>query len=302
MEFNQIENFLSVVKYKSFSKAAEKLYLTQPTVSNNIQKLEKELNTTLLDRKSKTITLTETGKTFYTYAVEIINMRDQAKFCMNKFPHKIEGEIELDASSIPERYVLPYIIRDFTALYPRVSFTINQKNSQQIVDDIMDGKQSFGIVGAKYESLKLEYIDFYEDELVLAVPYDDKFNMRPQQSLHMDTLFSEKFIFRRKGSGTRHLIEQRLLDKGINIKDLHIVFYADSNEMIKKMVELKLGVSFISNISIKNECDLKLIKSYHIDDLDLKRNFYFVFSKNRTLPPLVEVFKDFLIHWKGITF
>ena len=128
MEFNQIETFLSVVKHKSFSKAAKELFLTQPTVSNNIQNLEKELDTTLLDRKSKTITLTDSGKSFYKYAVELINTRDKAKYDLIRKSSKIEGEMEISASSIPEQYVLPYIIKDFTEKYPKVTFAVTHKN------------------------------------------------------------------------------------------------------------------------------------------------------------------------------
>lgn len=294
MEFNQLESFLSVVKHKSFSKAAKELYLTQPTISNNIQILEKELKTTLLDRKSKTITLTHSGKALYKYAVELINIREQAKFDIMEQSYKIEGEIQINASSIPEQYVLPYIIKDFTKIYPQVSFSITQKNSKDIVDDIVKGRQNFGIVGAQYTSRMLEYIAFYEDELVLAVPNNENYSMYNDTPLDIDILFSERFIFRKEGSGTRRLIEQYLLTKDISIDDLNIVSLIDSNEMIKKMIELELGVSFVSEISIKNEIDLGLIKPLRIRGLDLKRKFYFVYCKNRTLSPVVEVFKDFL--------
>ncbi len=300
MEFNQLENFLSVVKHKSFSKAAKELYLTQPTISNNIQNLEKELSTTLLDRKSKTVTLTDSGETFYKYALELINIRDQAKFNIMEHTDKIEGEILINASSIPEQYILPYIIRDFTKKYPLVCFSVNTKNSKDIIDDILIGKENIGIVGAKHNSRMLEYIDFYKDELVLAVPNNKNYPICKNELVDIDILFTEKFIFRKDGSGTRLLVEKCLSDKGISLDDLNIVSLIDSNEMIKKMIELELGVSFISNISIKNEIDLGLIKPLKIKDLNLKRSFYFVYSKNRTLSPVVEVFKDFLMEWPGI--
>lgn len=104
-------------------------------------------------------------------------------------------------------------------------------------------------------------------------PWSDK------DLLDIKTLFSEKFIFRKPGSGTRRLIEERLSEKGIDLDDLNIISYIDSNEMIKKMVELGLGISFMSKIAVKNECDLKLIKTLRIKDLDLRRNFYFVYNK-----------------------
>ncbi len=293
MEFNQIESFLSVVKHKSFSKAAKELFLTQPTISNSIQSLEKELKTTLLDRKSKRITLTDSGKTFYKYAVELINLREQARH--NILEHKIEGEIELNASSIPEQYILPHIIKEFTKIYPDVSFFINHKDSKKIIDDILKDKLIYGIVGIKYNSRVLDYIDFFKDELVLAVPNTKEYQEIEEKSLDIEFLFSERFIFRKKGSGTRHFIKQRLSEKNINIEDLNIISIIDSNEMIKKMIELNIGVSFLSKFSIENEINLGLIKPLKIKGLDLNRNFYFVHNKNRTLSPLIQVFKEFLI-------
>lgn len=298
MEFNQLESFINVVKYKNFSYAAKKLYITQPTISSNIKNLETELNTILLDRTSKTITLTDSGKIFYEYAVELINIRDKAKFIISEHMGRIEGEIDICVSSIPEEYILPYIIKDFLKLYPNVTFNVNHKNSKDVVDNILDGKLNFGIVGAKYYSEQLKYMDFYEDELVLCVPYTDKWLKFDSGYVDIDVLLTEKFILRKANSGTRALVEQRLFSKGIDINDLNTVSYIDSNDMIKKMIELNLGISFVSEIAVKNEVELKLVKTLRINDLDFKRNFYFVHSKNRTLSPLVEAFKDFLINWK----
>ena len=300
MEFNQLESFISVVKHKSFSKAAKELYLTQPTVSNNIQGLERELNATLIDRKSKTITLTDAGKAFYKYAIELVNIRDQARFNIFEHQSKIEGEIVISASTIPEQYILPYIIKDFIKEYPQVTFSVIHKNSKNIVDDILKGKQKFGMVGAKYNSNTLEYINFYEDEIVLAVPNNSHYPMPAEDTLDIDFLMSEKFIFRREGSGTRQFVKQTLSKIGVSLDDLNIIFTIDSNEMIKKMIELKLGISFMSKISIKNEIELELIKPLKIKGLNLNRSFYFVYNKNRTLSPAVEVFKEFLTGWRGM--
>ncbi len=298
MEFNHLESFISVVKHNSFSLAAKELFITQPTVSNNIQSLEKELNTTLLDRTSKNIRLTDSGKLFYKYAVELINMRAKAKHSIMEHSKTIEGEIEISASSIPEQYILPYIIRDFTHIYPDVTFTVNHKNSKDVVDEILNGKLHYGIVGAKYSSDILEYIDFYEDELLLGVANNENYPWPNDTLLDLEVLYSEKLILRKSGSGTRRLIEQKLNKVGISLGDLDVISYIDSNEMIKQMIQLGLGVSFISKIAVQNEVELNKIKTLRINGLTLKRSFYFVYNKNMTLSPVVEAFKDFLIDWK----
>lgn len=295
MEFNQIESFLSVVKYKSFSRAAKDLYLTQPTISNNIQALEKELNTTLLNRTSKTISLTDAGKLFYKYALELINIRDRARFEIMDKQENIQGIIEVSTSSIPELYILPYIIRNFRNVYPNINFTVTQKNSRDIITDIIDGNIVFGIVGAKIPSRNVEYIDFYEDELVLALPNTKKYASVGCEDLDIDFIFSLDFLFRKEGSGTRIFIEKSLSNINISPDDLNIVGVLDSNKMIKKMIELDQGVSFVSSLSIKNEVKAGLIKACRIKELDLKRKFYFAYSKYMTLPSNVESFKEFIM-------
>lgn len=298
MEFNQIESFLAVVKHESFSRAAKELYLTQPTISNNIQGLEKELGTTLLNRSSKSISLTEPGQTFYKYARELINIRDKAKLEIIHQQDNIQGEIELISSSIPEQYVLPYLIRDFTKKYPKISFNISQKNSRDIIEDIINGKENFGIVGTKIPSRKLQYINFCEDELVLVVPNNERYSDLKNEILDIDFIYSQKFLFRKASSGTRIFLEKCLSQVDINIEDLKIVSYLDSNEMIKKMIELDQGISFLSRSSIQNEVELGLLKPLKVKGLKLNRKFYFVFSKYITLPPNIERFKDFLIDYR----
>lgn len=293
MEFNQLESFLSVVKHKSFSKAAKELYLTQPTISNNIQNLEKELSTNLLDRRGKNIILTNSGRRFFPYAVELINLRDKSKNSIVKHLNHFTGEISINSSSIPAEYILPHIIKKFNKIYPGITFSVYHKNSQDILNDILEERENFGIVGAKSLSSKLEYIEFYQDELVLAMPSNGSYTLDNPEKIDLLELLSKDFLIRNHGSGTRLVLEKALAKKGFNIDDLKTTSTIDSNEMIKKMVSLDLGISFLSKVSVQQEVALGLLKPASIGKLDLKRKFYFVYNKNRTLSPIVNKFKEF---------
>ncbi|MBG0765206.1 MAG: hypothetical protein H0S78_10085 [Tissierellales bacterium] len=179
--------------------------------------------------------------------------------------------------------------------YEKISKNIIELQKEEQNNDL-----NFGIVGAKYPSEVLEYIDFYQDELVLAVANKGNYPWPTKEEIECNVLLNQKLILRKEGSGTRFLIDESLSGKGIDSNNLNIVSLIDSNEMIKKMIELNLGISLISKIAVKNEIDLGLIKTYKIKDLELKRNFYFVYHKNRTLSPVVEAFKEFLTDWQGI--
>ena len=167
MDFKQLEIFVAVAKHKSFSKAAKELFLTQPTVSSHMQNLEHELNTVLINRNNKNVTITEPGKILYTHALEILNNRQRALYNLNEYSGKIEGIIDMACSSIPETYILPEFLKFVVNKYPDVKFNISHYDSQDAISEIIDEKISFGFVGSKVSNSQINYIDLVDDELVL---------------------------------------------------------------------------------------------------------------------------------------
>lgn len=295
MDFRQLETFVEVAKLKSFSKAAEKLYITQPTVTNHIQNLEKELGTLLINRLGKTITLTHAGNLLYTYAINILNTCDKAKFELATYKGKIQGHIHIYSSSVPRNYLLPNVIKSFLNVYPDVTFTIGNKDSKKVIKSILEGETDFGILGAKYSSNNIKYLDLMDDELLLITPNIDEFSFENLSELDKDVLFKEKFIFREEGSGTRALVEEVLQKSKIPLDRINIVSYVEDPNMVKELVSLGVGLSFISKRAIKSDLDIGKYKAFYIKGLKFTRKFYFAYHKNRQLSPLNEKFRDFML-------
>ncbi|MBS4535196.1 LysR family transcriptional regulator [Clostridium sp. D2Q-14] len=295
MDFRQLETFVEVINSKSFSKAANKLFLTQPTVTSHIQNLEKELNISLLNRSNKNISPTSGGKILYNYAQDIINMRDMAQFKLGKYKGQIEGTLEIASSTIPKQYILPHILKSFFSKYPNITLNILHNNSKGVINDIMDNRIDFGIVGAKYNNRHLKYIELIEDNLILIAPKNN--NLSNSKKLTIDLVRKENMILRHQGSGSRLLLEKALHDINDSIKSFNVVITTESNETIKKFVELGIGVSFISELAVKKELENDVFKGYNIPELNLNRKFYFVYHENRYLSPLAETFKNFVTNW-----
>lgn len=295
MEFNQVKIFVAVAHKKSFSKAAEMLFISQPTVTSNIQKLEKELGITLINRKSKNISLTEGGLLFYRYAVELVNIYAQAEASLSNYKKDIEGVLEIYASTIPEQYLLPYIVRDFKQEFPLVHFSIRHKASKDVIDEILSGTINFGFVGAKYPSDVLQYIDFFDDRLVLITSPEKKIDTG---SVNIESLAGEDVLLREEGSGTKLLFENALKKKKLDMTLFGSQTINDSLEAIKRMVALGVGIGLVSEIAVKREVASGQLKQYEIKDLELKRKFSLVYCKNRYLSPIEEKFKDFIANWK----
>ena len=275
MDFRQLETFVEVAKLKSFSKAANKLYITQPTVTNHIQSLEKELGAILINRLGKTISLTEAGNILFTNAIHILNSCEKTRLDLASYEGKIQGHINIFSSSIPRNFLLPAIIKEFIKDYPHVSFSIGDKDSKKVIQAILDGETDFGILGGKYNVPNIEYINLMEDSLLLLTPNTSDFPHENFSYLNIDVLQNNNLILREEGSATRGLIEKTLNDQGLFDK-LNIFAFVEDTETIKKMIEYNIGISFLSKHAVDEELKSGKFKAFYIKGLDFNRNFYFI--------------------------
>lgn len=297
MDLKQLESFVAIAKFKSFSKAADYLFLTQPTISSHIINLEKELSTTLINRTNKKISLTKAGEILYDYAVNIINLKENAKFKLGEFKGKIIGNIEIASSTIPEQYIIPDIISEFHKTYPDVTFNMMHYDSKQVVEGILSGDVDFGIVGAKLPHNQLKYIELVSDEILLVTPCGEPYASLPP-IISLKSILHENFIFREKGSGTRSLLEATLKkDFDTSIGDLKIVAYIENTEAIKQCIRKGLGVSFLSKRAVEEELQYNQIKTFKVEELELKRSFYLVSHKYRSPSPLEIAFQKFVYQY-----
>lgn len=293
MDFRQLETFVAVARFKSFSKAADHLFLTQPTISSHIANLEKELNTILINRSSRKISLTKAGEILFEYATSIVNLKEGAVFKLNEFKGKIVGNIEIASSTIPEQYIIPEIICGFNKRYPDVTFSMLHYDSQEVVEGIIQGDIDFGIVGAKIPHNQLHYEELLSDELSLITPYRPPYNQLGDE-VELSNLLEWKLILREKGSGTRQLLENALKNSDLSLNQLQIIAYIENTEAIKQCIRRGLGVSFLSKRAVEDEIEHKSLRAHRVKGLDLTRKFYFVYHKYRNPSPLENAFQQFV--------
>lgn len=297
MDFRQIEAFLSVYKLNSFSRAAEMLYLTQPTVSAHINTLETELGVKLFDRSSKEVQPTPGGKIFYDYARDMINTRDGAFISLKDYTRRIRGRVELAASTIPGQYLLPGVMKGFVERYPQVRFSLSQMDSLSVLDLLKDKRVELGVVGSKEPGDRLEYSYLTADNLVLITPNTGKYAFWVEGAIDFNSLKEEPFLLRETGSGTRQEFEKALQGIGIDIKTLNIIARLNSSEAINHSVSEGLGLSVVSSLSAADYLSLNKIKAFTIKGLNLKRAFYLANLKNRPLSPIMSVFKEYILQY-----
>ncbi len=297
MDFRQIEAFIQVVRLKSFSKAADAIFLTQPTISSHINTLENELGVKLIDRSGKEIVPTKAGKIFIDYANNLVNIRDNAVHTLSEFSNRLEGKLEIASSTVPGQYLLPQLMKEFLQKHSKVNFSILQFDSKQVIEELLEKNIELGIVGTMIENSKIEYIHLIEDNLVLITPNNEKYSRFTNDTITIDIIKDEDFIIRESGSGTRQEFERIFNESAINFKSVNIVAQMNSTESIKQAVSMGLGVSIVSLVSVEDYIKFGQLKAFKISGVALKRAFYLAYHKNRPLSPLTTAFLNFSIKY-----
>lgn len=286
MDFKQIEAFINVAKFKSFSKAANSSFLSQPAISSHIASLEKELSVQLFDRTSKEVLLTPAGESFLKYAIDILNTRDKAICNLANFNETISGKLRLAASTTPCNTIVPSLIKEFHKLYPDVSFDVTEQSSGEIIENIVKFDCEIGLVGELVNDEKIKSYTLIDDDLVVISP--PHFNL--PDSIDIDSLFKYKFILREQGSATRKTFEDALRKQGVYISNIDVYFEVNNLDTLYQFVKNGLGISIVSKHVFRDYISLGFIKESHIENLFLKRYIYLVMSSKRTLTPTAKAF------------
>ena len=291
MDFKQIEAFVNVVRYKSFSKAADATFFTQPTISTHIRNLEKELGVKLLDRKSRTVEMTPQGAKFYKYAVEMINARALAFEAISDDSESIGGILEIQASSIPGVTFLPDLLAGFREEHRNIQYYVSVSDTQAVIDNISDRRGEIGFVGEKVTLSSMECTRVAADRSVLIAPlsYDLPARIRLSEAV------SYPFIWRETGSATRKAFEQAALKSGFAKDEFELAALVDDMDAIIRSVEAGLGVAIISE-KVASSLGGR-VKVAEIEDFNEDRVFYMINLKSTSLSPAAEAFSTYV---KGI--
>lgn len=292
MEFRQLESFCAVVRYQSFTKAAEKLYISQPTISTHIRMLEQEFNSRLIIRTTKNIEITPHGKESFACAQKIFTLKNDL---IQKWSEENKKIIRIGASTIPADYILPEVLPLFCQKYPDIQLHIHQNDSSNILQSILNGKFTISMVGMKSFEKEFDFVPFFHDEIVLITPKQEKFLHFAQKAFNQDDLISllkkETIILREQGSGSKKRLESYFEQINLSEKSLNIIARLNDQESIKKLVASGLGISFISAKAITDADNLLTIK---LPENNLTRSLYFAYHKDYILKEHILSFIKFV--------
>jgi DNA-binding transcriptional LysR family regulator len=292
LQLPYLETFSKAAELSSFTGAAKVLCLTQASVSQRVQALEKALGTPLFRRQGGGVLLTEAGQKLYDYAQRILDLHRQARREITGHETPVGGELALAASSIPGEHLLPALLSLFGLQHPHIRVRATVSDSMGVMAQVERGEVSLGLVGRKTDNPNLEFHFLASDRMVLVVPRGHPLSRRKKVSVKL--LASHPLILREAGSGLRHCFEKSLEKAGLSLAELHVALELGSNEAIKEAILRGAGVAILSTYAVQKELRAGQLHGLEVSDLHCDRDMYTVQDRRRVLPLPARLFLLFL--------
>src|SRR5919202_6247336 len=266
MDTRQLAAFCAVVERQSFSQAAERLGVTQPAVSLQVQALEKRLGTQLLDRSGRRVEPTEAGLRLYRGAQRLLALEEQVlDEVVADDGGEVSGRLELGASTGPGGTVLPPLLCEFQRRHPAVRVALAVSDTQTVVERVAARELELGVVGAARRHRGVVFEPFFRDEVVLACPPAHRFAGR---TISLEELRTEPLIVMQEGAGVRQVIEDELRKTGTRLRELEPKLELGLQESVRSAVESGYGVTFISRSAVEADLDAGAIATARVEGLE----------------------------------
>ncbi len=296
MEDHRLKAFCLIAEMKSFSKAAEAKLITQSAMSHLIRNLEDELGVKLINRHSRTISLTPAGRVFYGHAKRILDLYRNMENDVYSIVRKVKGSLYVGASPTVATYLLSQVFYGFLKKYPQVRIDLSVSNTERIIDILNDGTIDIGIVEGNIKNTTVFPEEIAEDEIVLIASDDNP--LTGMKAISPDQLITQPFIMPEKGSGIREFIDDFLQTNSIDPKDIKISMNIDNPELIIQMVQSGMGISFVSKWAVFRTVKEGSVKILPVKGKKLMRKFYTVSTEKEPSTLTAKTFKDFIRQYR----
>lgn len=288
MTIRQLEVFLGVAQAKSFSRAAERLHLSQPTLSEHMRQLEEELGVRLFARHPRSVSLTEAGRVFGDYVTRVVATLAAGRQALAELDGLQRGSLVVGASTTPGTYVLPALIARFRDAYPGITVALRIANSRIVEERVRDGEVDVAVIGGHMLGPGERCVAAgIVDELQLIAGAKDPIGARISRA----KLAREPLLIREEGSATRQVTERALREAGIVVRP---AMELDHTETIKRAVMAGLGVAFVSRYAIADELRARRLRVVAVEGLKIRRHFHVIHDDRRPLSASGRAFVGFL--------
>jgi len=289
LDFGQLEAFVQVAAHRSFSRAAEALQLTQPSITARIQALERVLSEELFERSGRGVRLTDAGTIFLPYAERMLQMLREAKESVEEVRTVQAGSLRLGSALTISTYVLPRILRTFHSRYPGVEVVVHTGRSEQVLKMLLNDEVQVGLVGSLMHP-DVETVDLYPDEVILVANPDHPFAANRQATI--EEVGSQPVILADRGSSYYGLIHGFFRQAGVVP---NVAMELDSMEATKRMVEEGLGIALLPRVCLERELKQGLLAEVAVTNAPaISRRIALIYRKSRKQARTVQAFLEVL--------
>ena len=277
MDLDQLHTFLEIVRLKSFSKAAQSCFRTQPAVSAQVRQLEQDLSAPLFERLGTKIALTPAGRIFADYAEQILELRRRAQNAINELERVPRGELVIAANEATCIYVLPRVFSEFKKLFPNVQVLVDRSYGSRVVEAVVDNQADFGITQLPVKEKRLQVVKIHSDEIKVVFPPGHPFAAKTQV-LAADFL-GQPLLLPKTGT-TRSRLNAWLEP----VEDeLSVSMELDSTEMMKRFAMAGLGLSFVAATHCQEEVAAGQLAAASLGPDPMMRTVGLIYRKDKAL-------------------
>jgi len=277
MDFDQLHTFLEIVRLKSFSKAAQTCYRTQPAISAQVRQLEQELRSELFERFGSRISLTTAGRIFAEYAEQMLDLRRRAQDAIAELETNPRGELVIAANEATCIYILPRVFSEYCHQFPGVQLQVVRSYGSHVTEAVLENSADFGLVQLPVDEKRLQVVNIHHDEIRIIVPAGH--SLEHQKSVTARDVVKFPLLLPKQGK-TRNRLNEWLEPVE---DDVHITMELDSTEMMKRFVAAGLGVSFVAASNCQAEIAAGTLRALAISPEPLVRRLGLIYRKDKAL-------------------
>ena len=277
MDLDQLHTFLEIVRLKSFSKAAQTCFRTQPAISAQVRQLEQELNTSLFERLGTRIRLTPAGKIFADYAEQILDLRRRAQDTINELDRIPRGELVIAANEATCIHVLPRVFSEYKKQFPNVQLQVDRSYGARVVEAVVDNLADFGITQLPVQEKKVQVVRVHSDEIKVIVPPNHP--LADRESVTAQEVANHTVLLPKYGT-TRKRVTGWLDTAG---GTLQVSMELDSTEMIKRLCLAGMGIGFLAYTHCREEVESGTLRALSIEPEPMMRRLGLIYKKDKAL-------------------
>lgn len=285
MQYEELVTFVTLAEVRSFTKTAEKLLMSQPSVSLHIKNLEEEFQTKLFHRSPRFLKITQSGELLLERAKQITKIYEKAKEDILELQDSIKGKIKIGASFTIGEYILPSLLSELQRKYQDLEFEVMIGNTEEIIQLVRLLEVDIGLIEGQNNDKELHVVPFMQDELLIVASKGQP--LVKKKTVRIEDLQNQAWVTREKGSGTRDYLHHVISSNGLRVKSMMTI---SSNQGIKEAVINGMGLSLLSRNCVKRDLEHQYLSIIKLRGQTFQRTFSYIYSPLREKQKNVKAF------------